>query len=225
MQGINKTYMLGDNPFHVLHDIDFTVEKGEFVSILGPSGSGKSTLMNLIGCLDTPDSGTYFLGGRDVSKMGESALASVRNREIGFIFQNFQLLQKSTALENVMLPLIYGHYPKSERYERAMTMLERVGLASKAQNKPTQLSGGQMQRVAIARAMVTEPSILLADEPTGALDTKTGEQVMELFSALHGEGKTIVMITHSHRISEYASRVVHLVDGRLLEASDSGFSL
>lgn len=215
MKAINKTYMLGEVPFHVLHDIDLTVEKGEFLSILGPSGSGKSTLMNIIGCLDTADSGLYRLSGETVCDLTESRLAAIRCREIGFVFQNFQLLPRITALDNIMLPLIYAHVPARERRERAMNMLERVGLADKAQNKPVQLSGGQMQRVAIARAMVTDPSVILADEPTGALDQKTGEQIMDLFTHLNEEGKTIIMITHSMKTSSYASRVAHMVDGRL----------
>ncbi|MBO5788402.1 MAG: ABC transporter ATP-binding protein [Clostridia bacterium] len=212
---INKTYMLGELPFQVLHDVSFSVEEGEFVSILGPSGSGKSTLMNIIGCLDTANSGVYRLRDKEVSDISESQLAQIRNREIGFVFQNFQLLTKISAVENVMLPLVYARCPRKERYERAMSMLAKVGLENKAQNTPLQLSGGQMQRVAIARALVTQPAILLADEPTGALDQKTGEQIMELFSSLHDEGKTIVMITHSHKISSYAKRVVHIVDGHL----------
>lgn len=215
MKAINKTYMLGEVPFHVLHDIDLVLDRGEFLSVLGPSGSGKSTLMNIIGFLDTADSGLYRLNGETVTDLSESRLAAIRCREIGFVFQNFQLLPRISALENIMLPLIYAHVPAKERRERAMTMLSRVGLEDKAQNKPLQLSGGQMQRVAIARAMVTDPSIILADEPTGALDQKTGEQIMELFSRLNEEGKTIVMITHSLKTSSYASRVVHMVDGRL----------
>ena len=220
IENVTKSYMLGDVRFPVLHGITFTVEKGEFVSVLGPSGSGKSTLMNIIGCLDVPDDGTYTIGRHAVSGLREKDLARVRNREIGFVFQSFQLLPRISALENVMLPLIYAKVPRAKRLERAMAELERVGLADKAHNLPRQLSGGQQQRVAIARALVTRPRILLADEPTGALDRATGAQIMDIFQSLHKEGITIVMITHDHKVASYASRIVHILDGRLYSAEE-----
>jgi putative ABC transport system ATP-binding protein len=217
MQEIIKTYWLGDEQHTVLDKIDFSMDRGEFVSILGPSGSGKSTMMNILGCLDEPTSGRYILSGQEVSLMEEDELASIRNKEIGFVFQQFQLLPKLTALQNVELPLIYSGIPAKERKSRAEHMLERVGLQDKKMNRPTQLSGGQQQRVAVARALVTEPSLLLADEPTGALDQKTGAQIMELFTELHQEGKTIVMITHDLEVANQAGRIVRILDGRLRE--------
>ena len=217
---VTKTYMMGDVPFPVLHGITFSVERGEFVSVLGPSGSGKSTLMNIIGCLDVPDDGSYVIGHRHVDGLRERDLARIRNREIGFVFQSFQLLPRISALENVMLPLVYAKVPRAKRLARAMEELERVGLADKAHNLPRQLSGGQQQRVAIARALVTRPRILLADEPTGALDRATGAQIMDVFKSLHNEGITIVMITHDHKVASYASRVVHILDGRLYSAEE-----
>ena len=200
-----------------LKHIDFSMCRGEFVSILGPSGSGKSTMMNIIGCLDVPTSGSYILSGQDTSDMDEEELAHIRNREIGFIFQSFQLLPRLNALENVELPLVYAGVSPSERRRRAKAVLERVGLENKMKNYPNQLSGGQQQRVAIARAVVTEPTILLADEPTGALDQATGRQVMQLFRQLHDEGRTIIMITHDVNIAANAQRIVHILDGRLWE--------
>ncbi len=217
---VTKTYMMGDVPFPVLHGITFSVERGEFVSVLGPSGSGKSTLMNIIGCLDVPDDGSYVIGHRHADGLRERDLARIRNREIGFVFQSFQLLPRISALENVMLPLVYAKVPRAKRLARAMEELERVGLADKAHNLPRQLSGGQQQRVAIARALVTRPRILLADEPTGALDRATGAQIMEIFKTLNSEGITIVMITHDQKIASYASRVVHILDGRLYSAEE-----
>ncbi|MGL4973147.1 MAG: ABC transporter ATP-binding protein, partial [Culicoidibacterales bacterium] len=207
MKAIVKTYQMGDEEQQVLNHIDFNVVQGEFVTILGPSGSGKSTLMNIIGCLDVPTSGVYDLNGNDVANMDEETLSEVRNREIGFIFQQFQLLPRLSALDNVELPLIYAGVPEKERKQRARAMLEKVGLGTKLKNKPNQLSGGQQQRVAIARALVTQPTILLADEPTGALDQKTGVQIMDLFQELHAEGKTIVMITHDEKIAQHGSRI------------------
>ena len=201
----------------ILKHIDFSMCRGEFVSILGPSGSGKSTMMNIIGCLDVPTSGSYILSGQDTSDMDEEELAHIRNREIGFIFQSFQLLPRLNALENVELPLVYAGVSPSERRRRAKAVLERVGLENKMKNYPNQLSGGQQQRVAIARAVVTEPTILLADEPTGALDQATGRQVMQLFRQLHDEGRTIIMITHDVNIAANAQRIVHILDGRLWE--------
>ena len=183
--------------------------------VIGPSGSGKSTLMNIIGCLDVPDSGTYTLGRHTVSGLSERAMARVRNRDIGFVFQSFQLLPRISAIENVMLPLIYAKVPRAQRMARAMQELERVGLADKAHNLPRQLSGGQQQRVAIARALVTRPRILLADEPTGALDRATGAQIMDIFESLNKEGITVVMITHDHKVASFASRIVYILDGKL----------
>ena len=199
----------------VLFDIDFDVRQNEFVSILGPSGSGKSTLMNIIGCLDTATSGSYVLNGRDIGSLKDRQLAKVRNRDIGFVFQQFQLLNRMSALDNVVLPLIYAGVSSRERRARATVLLNKVGLGDKMMNKPKQLSGGQQQRVAIARAMVTDPSIILADEPTGALDQKTGAQIMELFEQLNNEGKTIIMITHDPKIARRAKRIVHLLAGKL----------
>ena len=217
MEKINKIYQMGEQQAHVLFDVDLSLEEGEYLSVLGPSGSGKSTLMNIIGCLDTATSGTYILNGREIEDLNESELAQIRSREIGFIFQNSQLLPRLTALKNVELPLIYAGVPPRERRKRALSLLERVGLLDWQDHFPNQLSGGQQQRVAIARALVGNPSILLADEPTGALDQKTGRQVMSLFQELSGEGRTIIMITHDMHIAGYARRVVRIVDGVLTE--------
>ena len=218
MTDIRKSYPLGDDSLEVLHGISLTLEKGEYLSVLGPSGSGKSTLMNIIGCLDTATSGDYILNGQRIGDMDEEALAWIRNREIGFIFQNSQLLPKLDALRNVELPLIYAGIPGRERTRRARELLDRVGLSDRMHHYPGQLSGGQQQRVAIARALVTHPTLLLADEPTGALDQKTGRQVMALFQALNDEGNTIVMITHDLNIARNARRVVYIVDGEITEA-------
>ena len=217
MEKINKIYQMGEQQAHVLFDVDLSLEEGEYLSVLGPSGSGKSTLMNIIGCLDTATSGTYILNGREIEDLNESELAQIRSREIGFIFQNSQLLPRLTALNNVELPLIYAGVSPRERRKRALSLLERVGLLDWQDHFPNQLSGGQQQRVAIARALVGNPSILLADEPTGALDQKTGRQVMSLFQELSGEGRTIIMITHDMHIAGYARRVVRIVDGVLTE--------
>lgn len=217
LRGITKEYRMGDEVQQVLKGIDLDVAKGEFVAILGPSGSGKSTLMNIIGCLDTPTTGSYNLHGRDVESLDESDLARVRNKEIGFVFQSFQLLQRQDAMENVELPLIYSGMHAHERTQRAQQMLERVGLSDKLHHYPNQLSGGQQQRVAIARALANNPTILLADEPTGALDQKTGKQVMSLFHDLNEEGNTIVMITHDIGIARHAKRIVRILDGNLTE--------
>ena len=217
MRDIVKCYQMGEEEQMILKHIDFSMCRGEFVSILGPSGSGKSTMMNIIGCLDVPTSGSYILSGQDTSDMDEEELAHIRNREIGFIFQSFQLLPRLNALENVELPLVYAGVSPSERRRRAKAVLERVGLENKMKNYPNQLSGGQQQRVAIARAVVTEPTILLAYEPTGALDQATGRQVMQLFRQLHDEGRTIIMITHDMNIAANAQRIVHILDGRLWE--------
>ncbi len=217
MRQIVKQYPMGDEIQTVLKGIDMDVKQGEFVAVLGPSGSGKSTLMNIIGCLDTPTSGTYVLSGRDVGGLNEDELAQVRSKEIGFIFQSFQLLPRQTAVENVELPLIYSGVHERERRERAEQMLERVGLVDKMDHYPNQLSGGQQQRVAIARALANRPAILLADEPTGALDQQTGRQVMSLFHDLNEEGNTIIMITHDIGIARHARRIVRLLDGVLTE--------
>jgi len=217
MRGIVKTYQMGDEAQTVLKGIDLTVNEGEFLSILGPSGSGKSTLMNIIGCLDTPTSGEYILRGREIAKQNAQQLAAIRNREIGFVFQSFQLLPRLSAMRNVELPLIYAGMEERQRFLRAEEMLTRVGLSDKLRNHPNQLSGGQQQRVAIARALATNPSILLADEPTGALDQKNGRQVMQLFEEINGEGRTIIMITHDLSIARYGHRIVHILDGMLKE--------
>ena len=217
MTGINKFYRMGDEQMHILKDVHLTLERGEYLSVLGPSGSGKSTLMNIIGCLDTPTSGSYILDGEAIDDLTDTELARIRSREIGFIFQNSQLLPRLDALRNVELPLIYAGVAPRERRRRAEEMLCRVGLADRMYHEPNQLSGGQQQRVAIARALVGNPSILLADEPTGALDQKTGSQVMALFRELNDEGRTIIMITHDMNIAAHARRVVHIIDGVLTE--------
>ena len=220
MTGITKSYWMGDEWSPVLRGIDLTIQEGEFLSVLGPSGSGKSTLMNIIGCLDTPTSGEYILHGRRVDDLEPDELARIRNREIGFIFQSFQLLPRQDALSNVELPLVYAGMPRQQRRERAAEMLRRVGLENKMDHLPNQLSGGQQQRVAIARALATNPTILMADEPTGALDQKTGHQVMDLFHELHDEGRTIIMITHDRHIAQNASRLVRILDGVLSEGAE-----
>ena len=217
MNSICKDYDMGGSVLHVLKNVDLTVQKGEFLAILGPSGSGKSTLMNIMGCLDVPTSGEYRLHSKLIANENETSLAHIRSAEIGFIFQAFHLMQKQTALQNVALPLIYANVSKTKRMERAAEMLERVGLSDKMDNLPSQLSGGQQQRVAIARAVINNPSIILADEPTGALDQKTGSQVMDLFQTLNKNGNTIVMITHDTKIAKHAGRIVRILDGILTE--------
>ena len=217
MTDIQKFYQMGDERMHVLKNINLSLRQDEYLSILGPSGSGKSTLMNIIGCLDVPTSGRYLLRGREVEGMTETELAQLRSSEIGFIFQNSQLLPRLTAQKNVELPLIYAGIAPRERRRRAEQMLDRVGLSDRRNHYPNQLSGGQQQRVAIARALVGNPSLLLADEPTGALDQKTGRQVMALFQELSAEGRTIIMITHDTNIASYAKRIVHIIDGELTE--------
>ena len=217
MRGINKVYRMGDEDMRVLKDVDLDLREGDYLSVLGPSGSGKSTLMNIIGCLDVATSGSYILHGRCIEDLTDGELARIRSSEIGFIFQNSQLLPRLTAQKNVELPLVYAGVSPRERRRRAAEMLERVGLSDRSEHYPNQLSGGQQQRVAIARALVGNPSILLADEPTGALDQKTGRQVMELFGELSAEGRTIIMITHDMKIAAYARRVVHIIDGELQE--------
>lgn len=217
LEHIEKAYQQGKNTVPVLHDITFHVAHGEFVAIMGPSGSGKSTLMNLIGLLDTPTSGSYFFDGTEVSRCSENMLSQIRNEKIGFVFQNFNLLPRQSALENAALPLLYAGVKPKIRRERAREALEKVGLSDRVSFLPTQLSGGQKQRVAIARAMINHPKLLLADEPTGALDTASGEQVMELFHELHKTGVTIVMITHELEIAQHAERILTIRDGRLGE--------
>ena len=217
MRGIVKQYRMGDEISTILRGIDLDITEGEFLSILGPSGSGKSTLMNIIGCLDTPTSGEYILHGRVIRDLDQKQLAHIRSKEIGFIFQQFQLLPRLDAMKNVELPLIYAGVPPKERSRRAEEMLVRVGLKDRLHHHQNQLSGGQQQRVAIARALATNPTLLLADEPTGALDQTTGEQVMELFTELNAEGRTIIMITHDLKIARHASRIVNILDGELSE--------
>ena len=217
---IYKDYQQEKLVVPVLKDVSLSVEEGEYVAIMGPSGSGKTTLMNIIGCLDLPTSGSYELSGQDVLACKDRELADVRLNSIGFVFQSFHLLPRESALENVALPLIYAGVKKSEREKRAAAALDRVGLADRVDFKPTQLSGGQKQRVAIARAMVNNPKILLADEPTGALDSKSGKQIMDLFERLNEEGVTIVMITHDAKIASYAKRVIRIIDGEIEEAAE-----
>lgn len=217
MRDINKAYIMGDEVLPVLKNVNLELNEGEFVSILGPSGSGKSTMMNIIGCLDTPTSGEYILRGRNIGAQSQHELAQIRCHEIGFIFQSFQLLPRMNALKNVELPLIYAGVSGKEREKRAKEMLERVGLSDRMYHYPNQLSGGQQQRVAIARALATNPTLLLADEPTGALDQATGKQVMQLFKELNNEGRTVIMITHDLKIAQHAKRIVNILDGVLTE--------
>lgn len=216
LQDVYKIYYMGDTEVRAADGINMHIEKGEFVAIVGQSGSGKSTCMNIIGCLDTPTEGQYFLNGIDVSTMNDNELAEFRNRTLGFIFQQYNLIPKLTVLENVELPLLYAGYDRSERRERAMEALARVGIDSKAKNYPSQLSGGQQQRVSIARALAGNPSVILADEPTGALDSRTGREVMEFLAKLHEEGNTIVLITHDNSIAVTAKRIIRLHDGRIV---------
>lgn len=210
---IAKIYKMGNNIVNALQDISISIDKGEYVAFMGPSGSGKSTLMNIVGCLDTPTHGTYMLNGHMVSEMTENELAVTRNKEIGFVFQTFNLLPRATALENVALPLIYAGYSKDDRHDMAMAALESVDLANRHHHRPNELSGGQRQRVAIARALVNNPSIILADEPTGNLDSKTSYDIMNLFQELHDKGNTIIMVTHEDDIAHYAHRIIRLKDG------------
>lgn len=210
---ITRMYQMGTETVHALNGVSININKGEYVAFMGPSGSGKSTLMNIIGCLDTPTGGTYILNENDVSHLTENELAEIRNREIGFVFQTFNLLPRASSLENVALPLIYAGYGRDDREEMAFQALENVGLGDRASHKPNELSGGQRQRVAIARALVNNPSIILADEPTGNLDSKTSYDIMDLFQKLHDAGNTIIMVTHEEDIAQYAHRIVRLRDG------------
>lgn len=215
MRGIWKTYQMGNEQLHALHDVSFDVMKGEYVAIIGPSGSGKSTLMNLIGCLDTPSQGEYWINGEQVAEMSDDELARIRNKEIGFVFQTFNLLSRATALHNVELPLIYAGISSTERHEKAIDALESVELGDRVTHRPNELSGGQRQRVAIARALVNHPSILLADEPTGALDTTTSSEIMGLFGRLHEEGNTIIVVTHETDVAQRAERIITIRDGEI----------
>src|SRR6187402_1202419 len=208
-----KTYIMGSEEIHALRGVSIQIERGEYVAIMGPSGSGKSTLMNLIGCLDTPSKGSYLLNGKQVSEMNDNELARIRNQEIGFVFQTFNLLPRASALQNVELPLVYAGIPSKDRQKLAKNAIDRVELTSRMSHKPNELSGGQRQRVAIARALVNNPSILLADEPTGNLDSKTGAEIMQLFERLHQSGNTIVLVTHEPDVAAYAHRTLHLRDG------------
>ena len=219
---ICKDYQQGKEPVRVLKNISMTVEKGDYLAIMGPSGSGKTTLMNIIGCLDVPTSGTYELDGKNLKDLSDDDLADIRNRHIGFVFQHFHLLPKMTALDNVALPLLYAGVPLKERRERAEEALTAVGLADRIHFFPNQMSGGQCQRVAIARAMVTKPDMLLADEPTGALDTKAGNQIMDIFRQLSNEGMTIIMITHEYSIAQCADKIYRILDGELLTEAEGG---
>jgi putative ABC transport system ATP-binding protein len=217
LQGVVKRYVLGEETVLALAGVDLHIGRNEYVALIGPSGSGKSTLMNIIGCLDTVSEGRYILNGRDTSSLSEEELAAVRNREIGFVFQSFHLLPRQTALQNVMQPLVYRRLPPAERRERAAEALRKVGLGDRLDHRPNQLSGGQRQRVAVARALVGEPSILLADEPTGNLDSRTSAEIMALFDALHAQGQTVVVVTHEPDIAAHCRRTIRVFDGRIVE--------
>lgn len=220
IRNIIRNFQLGQEIVHVLKGIDLDIEKGEYVAIMGPSGSGKSTLMNLLGCLDTPTSGRYILNGKDVSQMSDDELADIRNKEIGFVFQTFNLLPRTTALENVALPMVYSGIAKADRMKRAEEVLTNVGLADRMDHKPNQLSGGQRQRVAVGRALVNRPSIILADEPTGNLDSKTSVEIMHLFDEIHNAGNTVILVTHEEDVARHAHRIIRLKDGMI--ESDTG---
>jgi putative ABC transport system ATP-binding protein len=224
LKGITREFNLGDEVIHALKGITLDIHKNEYVALMGPSGSGKSTLMNIIGCLDTPTAGQYFLSGIDVSKAHDDELASVRNKQIGFIFQTFNLIPRLTTLENVALPLIYAGWSKKDREERSMEVLSQVGLSDRTKHKPNELSGGQRQRVAVARALVNHPSLILADEPTGNLDTKTSYEIMRLFEEIHANGNTLVVVTHEEDIASYTHRIVRMRDG-LIESDQQNTSI
>ncbi|MCR8986934.1 ABC transporter ATP-binding protein [Brevibacillus laterosporus] len=213
---VKKKYVIGDQEIHALRGVNLSIEEGDFVAIMGPSGSGKSTMMNMIGCLDLPSSGTFYLDGYPVSEAEDEELAKIRNQKIGFVFQNFNLIPRTPAVENVELPLLYAGVEAKQRRQRAIDSLHRVGLGNRLYNKPNELSGGQQQRVSIARALVNEPVIILADEPTGALDTKTSQEIMGIFQRLNNEGKTVILVTHESDIAEYAKRVIHFRDGQIV---------
>ncbi|MDC0561172.1 ABC transporter ATP-binding protein [Bacteroidia bacterium] len=217
LKDIYKIYQMGSTQINALDGLECKIEKGEYVALMGPSGSGKSTLMNIIGCLDTPTRGVYSLNGTNVSDMTDDDLASIRNVEIGFVFQSFNLLPRTSAIENVSLPLVYAGVSKKERIERAQTVLEKVGLGDRADHKPNELSGGQRQRVAVARALINNPSIVLADEPTGNLDSKSSLEIMNLFNEIHQDGNTVVMVTHEEDIAKYAKRTIRMIDGKLAD--------
>ncbi len=218
---VSKIYHIGENEVRALDHASMEIRDGEFVSIIGPSGSGKSTMMNIIGCLDSADSGRYFLDGQEIAEYSESELAGIRSRKIGFVFQNFNLIGNLTALENVELPMIYQRVPRSQRRKRAEDALERVRLSGRGSHKPNELSGGQQQRVAIARAIASQPSIILADEPTGNLDSKTGQEIMDIFHELHEQGHTIVLITHDDAVARQAQRRIHILDGRVVQGVEA----
>jgi putative ABC transport system ATP-binding protein len=221
IRGLQRSFPMGESVIRALRGVDVTIRRGEYVAIMGPSGSGKSTLMNLIGCLDTPDAGDYTLNGKPVSRMRDRELAGIRNKEIGFVFQTFNLLQRSSALHNVELPLVYAGTARRERHERAMRALERVGLGDRVNHKPGELSGGQRQRVAIARALINDPSILLADEPTGNLDSATAAEILATFDELHAAGSTIILVTHDEGVAQRARRIIRIKDGMIESDRDN----
>ncbi len=220
MQNITKTYHMGENVVHALRGLDLDIAAGEFVAVMGPSGSGKSTLMNILGCLDSPDSGEYLLGGEDVSGLSDDDQARIRNKRIGFVFQQFNLLPRTPAIKQVALPLMYAGYDRGERMQRAADALGRVGLGDRLDHKPDELSGGQQQRVAIARAIAVDPTIILADEPTGALDTVTGEEILNIFAGLHAQGNTVIVITHDPEVAARAQRTIWIRDGLVVDHDD-----
>jgi len=222
MKNITKAYHMGENVVHALRGLDLEIAEGEFVAIMGPSGSGKSTLMNILGCLDTPDSGDYFLGGDDVSRLSDDEQARIRNKRIGFVFQQFNLLPRTPALKQVALPLMYAGVDRAERLQRAASALEKVGLGDRLDHRPDELSGGQQQRVAIARAIAGNPTIILADEPTGAIDSATGEEILGIFKSLHEQGNTVIVITHDHDVAARAERTIWIRDGLVVEQGNGG---